>query len=278
MPHVSFLRDGLSLRRNAHSMTHSTVCSRSLGSHGGCKFTGKERDTESGLDYFGARYYASNMGRMMSPDWSSKAEPVPYAKLDDPQSLNLYSYVRNNPLRFVDADGHEIDLKGDDKDKATEQQRLAANASKTDKNGVKESSLFKQTTDKNGKTTLTLDKKAAAGYEGKHSAGYNLLNAAIADKGVISVQMTNTDSKVLSVDGPHSMTVGLDRNEAGVDRGQINPFQIIAGHEVLGHGLNYLLGVPDWNRHYDGSPTMSVENLLRQEQGLPPAPHRQPWE
>jgi hypothetical protein len=133
----------------------------------------------------------------MSPDWSAKAEPVPYAKLDNPQTLNLYAYVGNNPLRFVDADGHEIDLKGDDKDKTTEQQRLVVNASKTDKNGVKESSLFKQTTDKNGKTTLTLDKKAAASYDGKHSSDYNLLNAAIDNKGVINVQMIITDSQVL---------------------------------------------------------------------------------
>jgi RHS repeat-associated protein len=70
------------------------------------RFTGKERDAESGNDYFGARYYASSMGRFMSPDWSAKAEPVPYAKLDNPQSLNLYSYVMNNPLSRVDADGH----------------------------------------------------------------------------------------------------------------------------------------------------------------------------
>jgi len=68
--------------------------------------TGKERDTESGNDYFGARYYASSMGRFLSPDWSAKAEPVPYAKLDNPQSLNLYAYVRNNPLIRIDADGH----------------------------------------------------------------------------------------------------------------------------------------------------------------------------
>ena len=69
-------------------------------------FTGKERDTESGNDYFGARYYASSMGRFLSPDWSAKYEPVPYAKLDDPQTLNLYAYVRNNPLSRVDVDGH----------------------------------------------------------------------------------------------------------------------------------------------------------------------------
>ncbi len=71
------------------------------------KFTGKERDAESGNDYFGARYYASTMGRFLSPDWAAKAEPVPYAKLDNPQNLNLYSYVENNPLNTVDTDGHE---------------------------------------------------------------------------------------------------------------------------------------------------------------------------
>jgi RHS repeat-associated protein len=69
--------------------------------------TGKERDSESGNDYFGARYYASSMGRFMSPDWSAKQEPVPYAKLDNPQSLNLYAYVLNNPLTHVDPDGHD---------------------------------------------------------------------------------------------------------------------------------------------------------------------------
>jgi RHS repeat-associated protein len=69
-------------------------------------FTGKERDGESGNDYFGARYYASSMGRFMSPDWSAKAEPVPYAKLGDPQTLNLYGYMQNNPLGGVDQDGH----------------------------------------------------------------------------------------------------------------------------------------------------------------------------
>lgn len=69
-------------------------------------FTGQQHDTESGLDYFGARYYASSMGRWLSPDWSAKASPVPFATFGDPQSLNLYSYVRNNPLTNSDADGH----------------------------------------------------------------------------------------------------------------------------------------------------------------------------
>jgi len=71
-------------------------------------FTGKERDTESGNDYFGARYYGSSMGRFMSPDWAAKAQPVPYAKLENPQTLNLYAYVGNNPLSRTDPTGHYV--------------------------------------------------------------------------------------------------------------------------------------------------------------------------
>ena len=66
-----------------------------------CRFTGKERDTESGLDYFGARYYGSSMGRFMSPDPSALA----FANPANPQSLNLYSYALNNPLRLIDPTG-----------------------------------------------------------------------------------------------------------------------------------------------------------------------------
>jgi RHS repeat-associated protein len=91
------------------------------GSTNHYKFTGKERDAESGLDYFGARYYASSMGRWMSPDWSAKEEPVPYAKLDNPQSLNLYGYVLNNPLAHADADGHQ-----EERDASAEPEAAAA--------------------------------------------------------------------------------------------------------------------------------------------------------
>jgi RHS repeat-associated protein len=71
-------------------------------------FTQKERDTESGNDYFFARYYSSALGRFTTPDWSTKDDPVPYAQMDDPQSLNLYAYVRNNPVIHVDLDGHDF--------------------------------------------------------------------------------------------------------------------------------------------------------------------------
>ena len=49
------------------------------------------------------------MGRWMSPDWAASPEAVPYADLSDPQTLNLYGYVRNNPLSRAAADGHCCD-------------------------------------------------------------------------------------------------------------------------------------------------------------------------
>jgi RHS repeat-associated protein len=60
-------------------------------------FTGKERDAETGLDYFGARYFSGAQGRFTSPDPDNLG-----AVKSDPQSWNAYGYVRNNPLRFTD--------------------------------------------------------------------------------------------------------------------------------------------------------------------------------
>jgi RHS repeat-associated protein len=64
-------------------------------------FTGQERDTETGLDYFGARYYRANVGRFTTVD------PVldQQTALADPQRWNRYAYVTNNPLKYTDPDG-----------------------------------------------------------------------------------------------------------------------------------------------------------------------------
>jgi RHS repeat-associated protein len=73
------------------------------------RFTGKERDPEtinsnnpSGLDYFGARYFGASLGRFTSAD-----APFADQRPEDPQSWNLYGYVRSNPLRFIDPTGRE---------------------------------------------------------------------------------------------------------------------------------------------------------------------------
>ena len=86
------------------------------------KFTQKERDIETGLDYFLARYYSSTQGRFTSPDEftggpdelydfaeTASDNPIFYADLSNPQSLNKYQYSYNNPLRYVDPDGHDPD-------------------------------------------------------------------------------------------------------------------------------------------------------------------------
>jgi RHS repeat-associated protein len=71
------------------------------------KFTGKERDSETQLDYFGARYYSNGLGRWVSADWSATPIAVPYADFHDPQSLNLYGFVGGNPASKADPDGHD---------------------------------------------------------------------------------------------------------------------------------------------------------------------------
>ena len=104
-------------------MSGGRTTGQGYGTYDGVRqqFTGKERDNETGLDYFGARYYSSVQGRFTSPDEFSggpqevytlgKGDPekqaLPYADITNPQSLNKYSYAYNNPLRFVDPDGHQ---------------------------------------------------------------------------------------------------------------------------------------------------------------------------
>ncbi len=68
------------------------------------KFTGHERDSETGLDYMVARYYSSSLGRFMA------ADPGDDTELENPQTWNKYTYVRNNPLSFFDPDGEATEV------------------------------------------------------------------------------------------------------------------------------------------------------------------------
>jgi RHS repeat-associated protein len=76
--------------------------------------TGKERDAESNLDNFGARYFGSSLGRFQTPD------PIHIMKqrLIDPQQWNMYAYARNNPLRFTDPTGLYVCKGNEDQCKA----------------------------------------------------------------------------------------------------------------------------------------------------------------
>lgn len=108
---------------------------------GGCAgsnypfLTLKERDNETKLDYFLARYYSSTAGRFAS------ADPLylELRRLSDPQQLNLYAYCRNNPLRYSDPTGLDITITGTDADKLKDDfnsRKKAQFKIKLDSNGV----------------------------------------------------------------------------------------------------------------------------------------------
>jgi RHS repeat-associated protein len=72
---------------------------------GGSRCSSKERDAETGLDAFGFRYMSAAQGRFTSPD-----APLLGQDQSDPQSWNLYTYARNNPKRYLDPDGHSVQV------------------------------------------------------------------------------------------------------------------------------------------------------------------------
>ena len=80
-------------------------------------FTGKERDSESGLDNFETRYFGSSLGRFMSPDAANIAGDLDES--GNPQSWNPYAYVRNNPINAVDPNGEDCVYAGDFKNSGT---------------------------------------------------------------------------------------------------------------------------------------------------------------
>jgi RHS repeat-associated protein len=101
---------------------HST--STSCGDVSPLQFTGKERDSESGLDNFGARYNSSAMGRFMSPDPAGLLA----VSLKNPQTWNWYAYTMNNPLRYTDPTGKYTCA--DDKNKCQTDQDKAFEAAR----------------------------------------------------------------------------------------------------------------------------------------------------
>ncbi len=72
-------------------------------------YTGKEKDS-TGLSYYGARYYDSELGRFVTRDLLAGRRALP-------QSLNLYTYCLNNPVKFIDPAGLDIYCKGDGEDR-----------------------------------------------------------------------------------------------------------------------------------------------------------------
>ncbi|MDR3580430.1 MAG: RHS repeat-associated core domain-containing protein [Oryzomonas sp.] len=83
------------------------------------RFVGKEKDSETGFSYFGARYEDARIGRFIAPDpvhaVDANTSKTNEKMLLDPQRLNLYAYGVNNPYQFVDPDGRDVALMVDPK-------------------------------------------------------------------------------------------------------------------------------------------------------------------
>lgn len=111
---------------------------------------------------------------------------MPYAHYGNPQSLNLYGYVQNNPTTFGDPDGHEVDF---DKNSKKGKKLLLTNVSKAERK------MFQVTKNKDGKSVLSLKAGADTKFKGEHTSGYGRLTTAINSDKVetINVSKTYTD-------------------------------------------------------------------------------------
>lgn len=236
--------------------------------------TGKERDAESGLDYFGARYYASSMGRWMSPDWSAKEEPVPYAKLEDPQSLNLYSYVRNNPLRLIDTDGHAdvVAMCKDAKGACNVQVNQTVNLQEQGKTVTTISIQTNFTVTKDDKGNASVSATSTTSYvSGKPLTDGQLgiigsTNAAVQQAGATMGFGANTTELLTALAGKETLwgaSAAPSVNNFGMDK-FVNPLQWLKGSATdfngnVEGGLGVFKGyqrpgqdVGKWYGHYEG--------------------------
>jgi RHS repeat-associated protein len=165
------------------------------------KFTGKERDAETGLDYFGARYMSSAQGRFTSPD-----APLLDQHPADPQSWNLYSYTRSNPLRYVDPTGNVVELVGDE----AERDRILKAARQAVGSAGRYLEVQAQK-DKDGKETGRHVLGWKKGFDAKKEFASNqaaeYLSDVMGDKSVVRVALakdwTSVDGNVI---GPAQVT------------------------------------------------------------------------
>jgi len=236
-------------------------------------FTGKERDSESGLDNFEARYYASNRGRFMTPDWAARPTAVPYAVFGDPQSLNLYGYVRNDPVSRADLDGHagnqacsENKLTNHPGGQGAQTATTCSQAEKDQSDGAqnqsqKQTQSNQQQTPQRGltvgvgvagnvdvgvvkagaETNATLVGTASISSSGKPSVGVAASGAAVAYAGdhVAAAPKQETKPLVAGAYGGGGVTF-IVANTAN-SKGLSGPFQTISGNVGGGQGASVAL-------------------------------------
>jgi len=262
------------------------------------KFTGKERDSETGLDYFGARYFSGAQGRFTSPD----RVIVTPARLGDPQRFDLYSYARNNPFRFIDPNGEDIAFAND-----TEEGRKKALAAITKNLSAQEAANIGIRQKKDGSyegyviDTRAIGKGASAEYTkltgliGDHSivAEVGLIGgglsatfsrgmlagappvsqfSSLGSEGGFTFQPVGKDVNILVTQGsvPGGVQVWCC-NGKGVYQG-VEPDWMTMWHELVGETLKYRAGHEylQHNPDLDSRTVIKIENEDRADHDMNP--------
>lgn len=163
------------------------------------KFTEQERDTETGLDYFGARFYASNGGRFTSTDpLMASANPA------NPQTWNRYSYSLNNPERFTDPSGMEPgDFYNEDLDK------------KLGTDGIQDGKLYVVTNDNEAKKVQQTDKAGGTTSAANVGSAIELPSFGIRQEIGEAVKRSNNPTSDDKEGGHHEEGITWGTNAAG---------------------------------------------------------------
>ena len=255
------------------------------------RFTSKERDAETGLDFFGARYYSGAEGRFTGVD----PVIVTPARMIDPQRFNLYAYARNNPFKFIDPNGEDIEFVND-----TEEGRKKALGMITKNMRSKEAANVGIRQGKDGSYEAYIIDKNAIGKGAsagcKQFAGLINDHSIVADVGVIGGGLTATfkdlgpvssyseHSAVMEPDpGSKHVSVLVTQGDVpggtqvwcaggkGVCQGR-QPDFVTMHHELLGETLKYRLGYGHLRNNpvLDSKTAIKIENEIRQFHGMSP--------
>jgi RHS repeat-associated protein len=193
------------------------------GSDGGRQqFTEKERDVETGLDYFGARYYSSIDGRFTSVDPGSF---VPA----DPQNWNRYAYTQNNPLKFTDPTGKELYFLGDYAD------GIVADLEKF--------TGYKLIRDKvTGKVTIDWKQKRKSGKGTSYYLSESLRKAIIDSKVAVKIETVSESKNNVEVLGDSFTRKLLDIDDYNVYKRDSSGFAAaFLNHVITEYYVNELL-------------------------------------
>jgi len=215
------------------------------------KFTSKERDAETGLDFFGARYMSSAQGRFTSPDDFLKDSDV-----RDPQSWNKYAYVRNNPLKLVDPKGEAATVSTTCTNRQDGQTTCqvniqasvaiyAANGSGLSNNQLKETAAaIKKGTEGSWQGTFTKD-----------GVAYNVTSAVtVSIVGSEKAGVNSGAQNVIGITNGNAMAGGttsfvadrVDHPFSASDRGMFSYQAITGNNNTAAHEMGHLFGGRDF--------------------------------